>query len=116
MEEDLFATAPVIKAYFKFTLPLVCSLIIGLVYNMVDIYFIGHTGDVNQVAAVSLCGPLYAAINAIGGILSLGGSSVISRLFGEKNDDEAKDIGAFCCCNVSCIVYWRSSYYAMFYK
>lgn len=96
MEEDLFVNTPVRKAYFIFTLPLVCSLIVGLIYNMVDIYFIGHTRDPNQVAAVSLCGPLFAAINAIGGVLSLGGSTAISRLFGEKKDEEAKKLGAFC--------------------
>lgn len=69
VDEDLFVNTPVRKAYFKFTLPLVCSLIVGMVYNMADIFFIGYTGDPNQVAAVSLCGPLFAAINAIGCIL-----------------------------------------------
>lgn len=96
MEEYLFVKSPVSKAYFKFTLPLVCSLIVGLIYNMVDTYFIGRTGDANQVASVSLCGPIFGAINAIGGILSIGGSTSISRLFGEKNYDKAKSISSFC--------------------
>ena len=114
MEEDLFVKAPVSKAYFKFTLPLVCSLIVGLIYNMVDTYFIGHTGDANQVAAVSLCGPIFGAVNAIGGILSIGGSTAISRLFGEKNDEKAKSIGSFCFYGLLLIGFIVSAFMLMF--
>lgn len=45
---------------------------------MADTYFIGHAGNTNAVAAVSLCGPVFAALNAIGGVIGLGGSTTIS--------------------------------------
>lgn len=96
MGENLFENAPVRKAYFKFALPVVFSMIVTLIYNMADTYFIGQTGDANQVAAVSLCAPLYTLMIALGDIFGLGGSSVISRLFGQKRDDDAKRIGSFC--------------------
>ncbi|HCW54572.1 MAG TPA: MATE family efflux transporter [Clostridium sp.] len=96
MEENLFENAPVRKAYFKLALPVVFSMIVTLIYNMADTYFIGQTGDPNQVAAVSLCAPLYTLMIALGDIFGLGGSSAISRLFGQKKDNDARRVSSFC--------------------
>lgn len=54
MENELFEKAPVHKAYFNMALPLVFSMVISLVYNMVDTFFIARTGNTNLVAGVSL--------------------------------------------------------------
>ena len=40
MDNELFEKAPVPKAYFTMALPVVFSMVISLVYNMVDTYFI----------------------------------------------------------------------------
>ena len=40
MENELFEKTPVPKAYFTFALPVVFSMVVSLVYNMVDTYFI----------------------------------------------------------------------------
>ena len=40
MENYLFEKMPVPKAYMKLALPVVLSMIVSLVYNMVDTYFI----------------------------------------------------------------------------
>lgn len=45
LENELFEQAPVHKAYFKFALPVVFSMVVSLVYNMVDTYFIAQTGN-----------------------------------------------------------------------
>ena len=45
MENELFEKAPVHKAYFNMALPLVFSMVISLVYNMVDTFFIARTGN-----------------------------------------------------------------------
>ena len=71
-------------------------MIISLVYNMVDTYFIAQTGNTNLIAGVSLGAPIFTFMIAIGDIFGLGGSSVISRLFGEKRDDDGKRLSAFC--------------------
>lgn len=39
MTDDLFERAPVPRAYFKLALPVVFSMVISLVYNMVDTFF-----------------------------------------------------------------------------
>lgn len=84
MENEIFEKAPVPKAFFTMALPVVFSMVISLVYNMVDTYFIARTGNTNLVAGVSLGAPIFTLMIALGDIFGLGGSSVISRLFGEK--------------------------------
>ncbi|MCX4322031.1 MAG: MATE family efflux transporter [Lachnospiraceae bacterium] len=96
MENELFEKTPVPKAYFKFALPVVLSMVVSLVYNMVDTYFIAQTGNTNLVAGVSLSAPVFTLMIALGDIFGLGGSSVISRLFGEKKDEDGKRLSVFC--------------------
>ena len=80
----------------KLALPVVLSMIVSLVYNMVDTYFIALTGVQELVAGVSLVAPMFTLMIAFGHIFGLGGSSAISRLLGEKKDNEAKKTCAFC--------------------
>jgi multidrug efflux pump len=96
MENELFEKAPVHKAYFNMALPLVFSMVISLVYNMVDTFFIARTGNTNLVAGVSLGAPMFTAMIALGDIFGLGGSSMIARLFGQRKDEDAKRISSFC--------------------
>ena len=96
MQNELFESAFVPKAYMKLALPVVLSLIVSLVYNMVDTYFIALTGKQELVAGVSLAAPIFTLMIAFGDIFGLGGSSLISRLFGEKREEEAKRASAFC--------------------
>ena len=96
MENYLFEKMSVPKAYMKLALPVVLSMIVSLVYNMVDAYFIALTGVQELVAGVSLVAPMFTLMIAFGDIFGLGGSSAISRLLGEKKDNEAKKTCAFC--------------------
>ena len=96
MTDDLFERAPVPRAYFKLALPVVFSMVISLVYNMVDTFFIARTQNTSIVAGVSLCAPVFTLMIALGDIFGLGGSSVISRLFGQKKDGEGKKVSGFC--------------------
>ena len=93
---DLFEKVPISKAYFKLSLPVVLSMVISLVYNMVDTFFVAQTQNTNLVAGVSLCAPIFTLMIALGDIFGIGGSSVISRLFGQKQDEEGKNVSDFC--------------------
>ena len=96
MQNELFESAFVPKAYMKLALPVVLSMMVSLVYNMVDTYFIALTGKQELVAGVSLAAPIFTLMIAFGDIFGSGGSSLISRLFGEKREEEAKRASAFC--------------------
>ncbi len=96
MQNDIFETMPVRKAYMKMALPVVLSMVVTLIYNLVDTYFIAKTGNTNLVAGVSLGAPIFTLMIALGDILGLGGSSVISRLFGEQKVEDGKRLSVFC--------------------
>lgn len=92
---ELFETTPVPKAFLILTLPVVMSKIVSMIYNMVDIYFIGRTGNADLVAGVSICAPVFLLMVSLGDLFGLGGSSVMSRLFGQQKEDEGKRVSSF---------------------
>ena len=97
MEQELFARAPIPRAYFKMALPVVLSMLVSLVYNMVDTWFIAQTQNTALVAGVSLCAPMFTLMVAMGDIFGLGGSSLISRLLGQGEEKRVRHVSAFCC-------------------
>ena len=95
MKNELFETMPVPKAYMKLAVPVMMSSVLMLIYNMVDMYFIAKTGNTSLVAGVSLCAPVFTFMIAIGDIFGLGGSSLISRLFGQGKQEDGKRLSVF---------------------
>lgn len=93
---DVFEKDSIPKAVFKLALPTVLSMIVAVFYNMVDTFFVGQTGDANQMAAVSVATPVFLFFMAAGNIFGIGGSSFLSRALGEKHYDKAKNISSFC--------------------
>lgn len=91
----LFETTPVPKAFLTLTLPVVLSKIVSLIYNMADTFFIARTGNADLVAGVSLCAPVFLLMVSLGDLFGLGGSSVMSRLFGQQKDEEGKRVSGF---------------------
>lgn len=90
-EVSLFhESVPIPKTFFSLTLPVVLGMMVTLIYNLTDTYFIAKTGNTALVAGVSLCAPIFTMLIALGDIFGLGGSSVLSRLFGEKRYEDAK--------------------------
>ncbi|MDO4269431.1 MAG: MATE family efflux transporter [Eubacteriales bacterium] len=95
--ESLFKDAPIPKAVAQMAVPTVLSMLVVVVYNMVDTFFVGQTGDTNQVAAVSVATPVFLILMAFGNMFGIGGSSLISRLLGGGEHGRAKQVSAFCC-------------------
>lgn len=94
--KQAFENMPVAKAVLVNAVPAVLSMLVTLVYNVADTFFIGQTGDEMQVAAVSLATPVFLLFMAIGTLFGMGGTSVISRAFGEGKEDFARTVGSFC--------------------
>lgn len=94
---QLFEEAPVAKAVALMAIPTMISMLVVVIYNMADTFFIGQTNDPMQVAAVSLATPVFMVFMALGNLFGIGGSSAISRALGEKKLGRAKNISSFCC-------------------
>lgn len=96
MENTVFNEQKVSKAYFILAVPLVLSMIVTLIYNLADTFFVAQTADTNLVAGVSLGMPVFTMLMAIGNIFGQGGASLISRLIGSKNYKGARSVSSFC--------------------
>lgn len=94
--DNLFENMSIKRAYFTLALPVVLSMAVTLVYNLVDTFFVSKTGNPNLVAGVSQGAPIFTLMIAIGDIFGLGGSSLISRLFGEHKDQTARNVSGYC--------------------
>lgn len=93
----LFEDALVSKAVATMAIPTIISMLVVVIYNMADTFFIGKTNDAMQVAAVSLATPVFMVFMALGNLFGIGGSSAISRALGEKKLDRARNLSSFCC-------------------
>lgn len=89
-------TMPVSKAIFLNAVPAILAMLMVLIYNLADTFFIGKTNDGIQIAAVSLTTPVFFIFTALGTVFGMGGTSVISRAFGEGRRDYAKKVSSFC--------------------
>lgn len=95
MEDNVFEKGSYKLNYIKLALPLVFSLVMNVVYNMADTYFIAWTQNTNLVAAVSLCAPVFMLLMAFGNIFGQGGSCIVSQLIGGNNAENAKKVSVF---------------------
>jgi putative MATE family efflux protein len=91
----LFETASIPRAVMSFGLPMMFGMLVTIVYIIVDTFFVARTGDPNQVAAVTVCMPVFMLCMGLGNIFGVGGASYISRLLGEKDHDRVKKTSAF---------------------
>lgn len=97
-----FNTIPVSQAVIKNVIPAMVAMLMVLVYNLADTFFIGQTHNAYQVAAVSLATPVFLIFMSIGTVFGIGGTSVISRALGEGREEYAKKVCSFCMW--SCVV------------
>lgn len=84
------------KLLLNLSLPSVLIIIIMIIYNVADTYFIGQTGDSNKIAAISLSMPIFSILSGIGTLFGNGGSTAISIALGEKNNEKITKITTFC--------------------
>ena len=97
-----FNTMSVPQAVVRNVIPAMVAMLMVLVYNLADTFFIGQTHNAYQVAAVSLATPVFLIFMSVGTIFGIGGTSVISRAIGEGKEEYAKRVCSFCMW--SCVV------------
>lgn len=94
--EEMFAKGSVWKAIFRMGIPAVITMMVMVVYNMVDMYFVGKTGDALQIAAISLSSPIYMLQTAMGTLVGAGGCAAISNALGTGNKNLVKSLSSAC--------------------
>lgn len=94
-EIEIFEKMPVRRAVVTLAVPTVISQLIVLIYNLADTWYIGQTGDPHQVAAVTVAFPIFMLLSAFANLFGIGGGSLIFRLLGKKEAEEAGNVGTF---------------------
>ncbi len=94
--KQVFESYSIPKAVATMAVPSMLGMLINIVYNLADTFFVGQTGDSNQVAAVSVSMPLFLIFIAVGNLFGVGGCAFISRSLGEGRQDRVKKISSFC--------------------
>ena len=80
---EVFENAPIGQAVMKNSIPAMLAMLMVLIYNLADTFFIGQTKNALMVASVSLVTPAFLLFMALGTVFGIGGTSVISRAMGE---------------------------------
>ena len=89
---EAFRTRPVAQSVLQNALPAMAAMLMVLIYNLADTFFIGQTHNDILVAAVSLATPIFLIFMSVGNVFGIGGTSVISRAIGEGNLQYARKV------------------------
>ena len=100
--ERILKEAPVWKLIISLSLPVILIMIVNVVYNMADVFFISRTGDLNQIAGISLASPVFSAVSAFNTLIGFGGCTAVSIALGRQEEKRSESIHVLCCTAHSC--------------
>ncbi|WP_058304459.1 MATE family efflux transporter [Gorillibacterium timonense] len=90
-----FEKAPITKAVAHFAVPMMLGTSMSVIYSILNAYFLGTLHNTAMLTALALTLPLFAVIMALGNLIGIGSGTFISRLLGEKNDEDVKHVSSF---------------------
>lgn len=103
VKENKMATMPVFKLLISMALPMVISMLIQSLYNVVDSIFVGKYSN-DALTAVGLAWPLQNLIIAMSTGIGVGINAVLSKSLGQKDNKKAS-LTAFNGCYIMLVIY-----------
>lgn len=89
--ENKMGTMPVGKLVFNMSLPMMISMLVQALYNIVDSVFVANLSE-NALTAVSLAFPLQTLLIAVGAGTGVGMNALLSKSLGERDFEKANKI------------------------
>ncbi len=86
--ENKMGTMPIPKLLFAMSLPMIISMLVQALYNVVDSIFVSQINE-NALTAVSLAFPVQNLLIAVASGTGVGVNALLSRSLGEKNYGQA---------------------------
>ena len=78
---------------FTLTTPAFFGMFVQTLYSVVNTIFIGHTSDgANAIAGLSICFPVQMLLMGVGMMVGMGGTSLISRFIGARENEKAEHV------------------------
>lgn len=87
--ESIMGTIPVPRLIIKTSIPLIISLLVNNLYNLVDSIFVARVSE-EALTGISLAAPLQMIMIALGCGLAVGLNAMVSKAMGEKKREEVK--------------------------
>lgn len=88
IQENKMGTMPIGKLVFNMSLPMMVSMMVQALYNIVDSIFVAKLSE-NALTAVSLAFPLQTILIAVGTGTGVGMNALLSKSLGEKDFKKA---------------------------
>lgn len=89
VNESIMGTIPVPRLIIKTSIPLIISLLVNNLYNLVDSIFVARVSE-DALTGISLAAPLQMIMIALGCGLAVGLNAMVSKAMGEKKREEVK--------------------------
>lgn len=77
---------------FRFCLPSVVMMVFTSIYGVVDGYFVSNYVGKTPFAGVNLIMPFLMILGGVGFMVGTGGSALVAKYLGEKNDNQARRV------------------------
>ena len=87
-EENKLGVMPITKLIWNMSLPIIASMLVQALYNIVDSVFVSRLSE-NAFNAVGLAFPLQSLMIAVGAGTAVGINALLSRSLGEKKQEMA---------------------------
>lgn len=91
--ENKMGTMPIAKLLFNMSLPMMISMLVQALYNIVDSIFVAKLSE-NALTAVSLAFPLQTLLIAVATGTGVGMNALLSKSLGEHNYKKANKIAS----------------------
>lgn len=91
VKENKMGVMPVNKLLISMSLPMMVSMLVQALYNIVDSIFVSRINE-NALTAVSLAFPIQSLMIALGAGTGVGINALLSRSLGEKEFDKANKV------------------------
>lgn len=88
-KENKMGTMPVNKLLITMSLPMMISMLVQALYNVVDSIFVSRINE-NALTAVSLAFPIQTLMIAVAGGTCVGINAVLSKALGEKEQEKVE--------------------------
>ena len=88
-KENKMGTMPVNRLLITMSLPMMISMLVQALYNVVDSIFVSRINE-NALTAVSLAFPIQTLMIAVAGGTCVGINAVLSKALGEKEQEKAE--------------------------
>lgn len=90
--EAMFESEKISRLLFKLSIPIIISMLVSELYNMVDTVFVGNYVNPNGIGALAIVFPIQRIIIALSLMIGIGSSTAFTRARGAGESNEARKV------------------------